>query len=113
MQTIKIRRKRDVDISTLYFTLNGVAINITGYSILLSVKRKVSDSDTEALLEKTMTPSGPVDGIHQITLTDTETDFTSGQYFCDIDYINTLGEIKAITRFILIVEDQINKTIGV
>lgn len=66
---------------------NSVAIDITDYLVFFTVKNKVTDLDTSALIQKTITcPSGTDSqgGIVYISLTTTDTNIALGNYTYDI-----------------------------
>ena len=68
------------------FTRNGVAFNLTGYTVLFTVK-KVDDvgvADEDAVITKNITThTTPASGITTITLLNTETDIPVGKYYWD------------------------------
>lgn len=72
------------------FQENGTPINITGYSVLFTVKKDsdVEKSDLFALIKKDVTNhTSPLTGETHIVLSKTETDIPAGLYFWDIRVI--------------------------
>lgn len=69
------------------FSKAGVAYNITGYTLLFTVKSidAPTVADTSALIKKNITShSDPTHGISLIILSNTETDIAVGHYYWDI-----------------------------
>lgn len=68
----------------------GTAINITGYTLYLTVKASKSDTDAQAILSATVLPaqlSDPTHGIGVISVTATAmAAITAGNYYYDIKY---------------------------
>lgn len=75
---------------TLTFTNNGSVQNITGWTVFFTVKKNTAQTDTQALISKTITThTSPTLGITTITLSPTDTDVLAGNYLYDITYIDT------------------------
>jgi hypothetical protein len=82
---IQIIKGTDCSIK-ITFTKNSVAFNLTGYTVLFTVKKLdlVNGADTTAVIKKNITThSDPTHGITLITLTNTETDIDVGKYYWD------------------------------
>lgn len=66
----------------LTFTDNGTVIDITGWTIYLTVKEKITDTDDDAKITKDVTThSDPTNGITYITLTTTDSDRLGSLYY--------------------------------
>lgn len=72
------------------FTEDSTPVDITGYSILFTVKQecKLSEDDVDASISKTITShSDPTHGKSSISLTNEDTDLDPGYYYWDIRLI--------------------------
>ena len=70
----------------LIFKKNGVAENITGWTIYFTCKTNMKDSDNNAKIKKDITAhSDPINGKTLIELSTTDTDLI-GSYYYSIDY---------------------------
>lgn len=69
---------------------DGVAVDITGYTILFTVKSSIDDTDTEALISKEITShTTPASGITRITIDRADTlNVSPGKYPYDIQAID-------------------------
>ena len=97
---ITIIRGTDNSVATT-IKLNGTAIDITGYTVLFTVKKRddISKSDDSAIIQKTITEhTDPTTGQTTINLTNTDTDIEQGQYYWDIRLINPSGSISQTNR---------------
>lgn len=84
---------------TLTIKENGVAKNITGFTIFFTVKKNTSQTDTQAVISKTITShSNPTHGITLITLSPTDTNIQQGTYVYDIRYKDLSNNIYAIPQ---------------
>jgi hypothetical protein len=75
---------------TITFKENNVAIDITGYTILFTVKKQcdINKDDDFALIEKTITThSDPTHGESTLILSSTDTDIDEGNYYWDLRLI--------------------------
>ena len=84
--------RRDTKNYTIRLTQNGVAVNISGWSIYFSVKSDFNDLDASAVLSKNVlipTNSESAAGIAYLPLTSSETALSVGEYFYDIKLIST------------------------
>jgi len=69
------------------FTENNVAIDITGWTVYLTIKSSMEDLDANAKLAKAVTSfTNATSGIALIELTSDDTDITAGNYWYSIDY---------------------------
>ena len=75
----------------LKFTINGTAIDITGYMIFATVKSRIDMSDADAEVKKDITPSNPATGECSVTFTATDTANLKGQYYYDIKFVTSSG----------------------
>ena len=68
----------------------GTAVDITGYTFLFTVKRKLNDSDGNALMQKEFTShSDPTNGITEIIINSADTGGLNGNFFYDYQWKDT------------------------
>jgi len=96
---------------TMYFNdENGNNIDITGWTIFLTVKAKADDLDAAAVISKTITTfSDPTAGIAEISLTPTDTNQVIASYVYDIQVKTNVGEIYTIVEGILTITKDITQ----
>lgn len=71
----------------LTFTNDGAAIDISLYTIYLTIKSKRNDTDAAAILKKTITAhTDPVSGTTEIYLSKTDTNIAEGTYVYSIEF---------------------------
>lgn len=90
---------------------DGTAIDITGQTLLFTVKYKHGGEadDSDALVEKTITShTTPASGVSELVLTETDTDFTPGEYLYDFKRIDG-GTIVGYDSGYFVVEDTITQ----
>ena len=101
----------------LYFKTNtdGVltARDITGWTIFLTVKRRLDDSDSQAMVSKTITShTDAVNGVSIISILLADTDFDAGVYYYDIKYLDTAGnQVTFIYGNYIIKKASTNRTV--
>ena len=107
---IQIVKGSDATIK-ITFSKNGVAFDITGYTILFTAKKveAVTMADTLAAIKKNITVhTDPTHGISAISLNNLETDIEAGKYYWDIRLLkdgvisSTIYDILEITQNITI-----------
>jgi len=70
----------------LIFTKDGIPLDITGWTIYLTVKESMEDADVDAKIKRTITThTDAPNGKSLITLLTTETDLI-GNYYYSFDY---------------------------
>ncbi len=93
---IKITRK-DTMIYVLYFKDDGIAKDITGWTVYFTAKEKMDDPDTSAVISKEITShTNPTIGKTQIDLESTDTDLPVGSYYYSIDVLTDEDQEKVI-----------------
>ena len=76
---------------------SSVAIDITGYTVFFTVKTNKSDTDANAIISKTVTThTTPTSGITTISLDNSDTDITVGDYYYDIQLKDTSSKITTV-----------------
>jgi len=79
----------------LEFKKDGVAWDITGWTVFFTLKKNISDSDDDAAIKKTITVhTDPTNGKTEFSITSSETDLLSGIYDYDIQYKDTGNKIN-------------------
>jgi len=74
---------------------DGVAINITGYTIYFAVKNNRLDSDDDAVIYKEITShTSPTTGVSTITVDAADTIGVYGLYDYDVQYDDSSGSRK-------------------
>jgi hypothetical protein len=74
---------------TITFTNNGGVQDITGWTVFFTVKKNYSNTDTQAVISKTISiHTNPTQGITQLVLTPTDTNISAGTYLYDIGFID-------------------------
>jgi len=88
-----------------------VPIDITGWTVFFTVKRELKDTDTNALIKKTITThTSPTNGITEISLTPTDTNYFGNFYF-DIQIKKTDNSIHTvIIGTVEFIRDVTNRT---
>lgn len=87
----------------------GLAIDITGYSVFFTVKKRIADADVSALVSKKVTShTDPTAGQTTISLTHTETAvLKEGDYIYDFQLIDGSGNISSTQRSQFVVLDDV------
>jgi len=97
----------------LTFKTEGVAENITGFSVYFTVKTNMADADSAALINKTITTfEDGTNGIALIELTPTDTAIAIGNYWYSIDYKSDDGNIESVLVGRLTIEKPVRDTKG-
>ena len=79
--------KKSTKTYEIQFKKDGVAVDITGWSIYFTVKEAMEDLDADAKLAKTITTfTNATGGVALIELTIVDTNITAGNYWYAIDY---------------------------
>ena len=74
------------------FKINGYATNIDGWTVLYTLKEKISDTDDNAKIKKDITThTDSTGGITLIELSRDDTDIAPGSYYYDVKYVDDEG----------------------
>ena len=110
-----IYRGDDHDFNFDFKDGDGVAIDITGWTIFFTIKSAVDDltADTSAVLTKEQTShTNPTGGLTTLSLADTDTnDLDDEEYWYDFQYKNSSGKIKTIMHGIMTVVREVTRRI--
>ncbi len=90
---------------TLTVTTNGVARDITGWTITFTAKVNDTDLDADAVVSATATITNGPGGLAALTLTATDTDLDPGVYAADLEFRPPAGEPMTIKGTLRIVQD--------
>lgn len=94
---IEVFRGDDWSMKLTFADENGTALNITGWTIFFTLKKKKTDTDADAVLQKNVTPESPTTGVCTVVLTNTETLNLLGLYYYDFQYKDDDGVVQTIT----------------
>jgi len=111
-QTNLFIKRGDTKTYTLYFEDDdGARLDITGWTVFLTVKINVDDLDSAAYIKKTiLSHTNPTNGETQISLTSLDT-ADVGNYIYDIQYRSNVGAIKTVLEgFLVIAKDVTQRT---
>ena len=98
--TINIYIGDDKEYAVAFTDGDGVAIDITGWTVILTIKDNEDDGDADALVQvKQTSHTNPTAGQTTITIPRSTTiDLTAGSYYYDIQITNATGKVKTITK---------------
>ena len=104
----------DTKVFNLTFkTAAGVAIDITGWSIWMTIKTAATDLDASAALQvKVTSHTSPTTGLSKITLTATQTNTLSGAYFYDIQIKKVDGTVETVLLGKINFSDDITRSVA-
>lgn len=87
---------------SLNFTQNDLAVDITGWIIFYTVKNKITGTDGDAVISKTVdTHTNPTGGISLIEVDSADTEELAGDYHYDIQVRKTDGTIRTLVKDII------------
>lgn len=96
MEKIEVIRGDDLTIELALTEEDGTPVNLTGTTVFFTVKKKLADSDEDAVISKEVTDhTEPENGVAVISLDNDETDIAAGIYHWDIQILNA-GKISSI-----------------
>lgn len=108
---ITVNRGDSLPITFYYTDSNDVAINLTGYTLWFTVRKKIAPTsiktDDDAVISVKQTGAqivSPTDGMTIFSLTPEMTDVPPDTYIYDIQIKNTMGVIKSVSVDDFIVE---------
>lgn len=96
---------------TIYFTNDdNVPINITGWEIRFTVKAKIDDLDSAAVISKIITVfTDPTVGEAELSLSTTDTNQTIGSYLYDLQVKTNLGQVTTVLEGILNISQDVTR----
>ena len=96
---------------TIYFQdEDGAPIDITGWELRFTVKAKIDDLDSAAVISKIITTfTDPTGGEAGISLSSADTDLTIGSYLWDIQAKSNLGQVTTCLEGILNISQDVTR----
>lgn len=77
----------------------GDPIDITGWTFLFVVKRKIGDADSDAIIDKEITShSDPTNGVTEITLVEADTEDLNGVFLYDYQRLDSSTNRRVILK---------------
>jgi hypothetical protein len=99
MSVIDVIRGDDESIQLTFTDVNDNVIDLTGSTVFFTVKRKIEDTDDDAVIKKEVSVfAAPTTGVAIITLTDDDTNLTSGVYYYDVQLVDQAGLVSSIRQ---------------
>lgn len=96
---LDIYEGEDKTFSVLIKDSAGDPIDITGYTFLFVVKRKLNNPDNSAVIKKIITNhTDPTNGLTQIALTEEDSEGKHGQYVYDYQWIDTSTNRRVVLK---------------
>ena len=109
-QTIK-QTQGDTKVFTVTVkTGTGAAYDLTGYTIAFTVKESKDTADGSANISKAGVITDATGGVFTVSLTNTETDLTPGNYFYDFQIDNGSSSVKTVEQGLFIVTQDVTDT---
>jgi hypothetical protein len=112
MEELEIIRGDDVSIDFTYKDADGVAIDITGYTLFLTAKPAIDTDtgDSAAVISKEVTShSNSTGGESIFALTAAETTQTPAIYLADVQVKNTGGSIVSSALFNFVIKPDVTR----
>lgn len=112
---IAITRGDTETIAVTFRDENSALINITGYTVFFTVKRKqdISKDDSVAVIQKDVTShTDPVNGATEIVLSSSDTAIGEGSYIYDIQTNDGSGNITTVIKGKFTVSNDVTKRIA-
>jgi hypothetical protein len=96
---------------TIYFEdASNARINITGWEIRFTVKAKIDDLDSAAVISKIITVfSDPTNGEAEVSLTSLDTNQTIGSYLFDLQVKTNLSEVYTVLEGIMNISQDVTR----
>lgn len=92
----QIIRGDDVSLDITFTDQNGDPVDLTDTTVFFTVKRKLSETDEEAIITKEITShTNPTNGETNVSLSKEDTDQKLGDYFWDLQLIDEDGKITS------------------
>lgn len=98
---------------------DNLPLDITGYTVMYTIKKDPADADADAILALDVTEhTNPTQGVTVIEVTDNDWNtgykgdpVPSGQYYFDIQYVDTSGKPKTVViGTVLVIQDVTRRT---
>jgi hypothetical protein len=103
-------RGDDISLALAFTDENDAVVNITGWTIFFEVKREKDDSDSSAVISKTVTVhTSPTLGLSTVAITASDTNALLGSYHYDIQAKTNTGRILTVTSGIITFREDITR----
>ena len=86
-------------------------IDITGWTIFFTVKKKETNPDSSAKIAITVAPTEPLLGIALVTVPNTVTDTLTGLYYYDFQFTKADGTVQTLVSGGITFETDITRRI--
>lgn len=104
------RHRRGTSPYKVTFKKNGIAVDITDWTVYFTVKKEMNSADSEAVIaKKIVTHSDPGNGETLITFTASETELV-GSYYYSIEYKDDDSNEGVLVYGRIEFEDTVRKT---
>lgn len=109
-QKLEVIRGDDHVLKCTFKDENGVAIDITGYKIYFTVKRRLTDSDANALIAVDATVHTlPDEGKTDLTISASDNNIPEGTYYFDFHWKDPSDKVLHTERGIYNVIESVGK----
>ncbi len=89
---------------------DGSPFDLTGATITFTMKKDDTDPDAEAVIQKTAVISTPASGEALLTLTATDTNQDTGEYFYDFQLVDSSGKVTTLLKETISVLQDVTET---
>jgi len=105
-----IKRGDNFSRTIIFEDADGSPIDVTGWELRFTVKAKITDPDSSAVIAKVInTFSDPTSGIIELELTSTDTNQIIGSYLFDIQIKTANNEIFTILEGIITITQDVTQ----
>ena len=109
-ENITVYRGDDWGVELKFTNIDDSVIDITNWTLFFTIKKRKTDSDEDAIIQKTTTLfPDPTHGIASIALTHDETSNLNGLYYYDFQYKDQNGIVQTIVSGGITFETDITK----
>jgi hypothetical protein len=103
-------RGDDLSFELVFADTDGVPVNITGWTIFFTMKLNKDDSDSEAIISKTITSlTNPTNGKTTVVIPHGEVDELTGPFFYDFQFKDLSDNVRTITSGAITFEKDITR----
>ena len=101
-EVFEIIRRDDTDLELTFTDVDGNAIDLTGCTVFFTAKRRVKDVDDDAVISTELDEfEEPETGICVLPFTNEETDIPAGNYYYDVQLLDSEGKIASSVKGLL------------
>lgn len=112
--TLNLYTGDDKDYTLRFMDAAGTAIDITGWTVMLTVKENETDSDDDALIQVTQTShTNPTGGITSLSIPRSTTEsLTPGARYYDVQVLTDDNKVRTITKGTMNILQDISNAIS-